>query len=202
MGAAAGRPRKEGAMIHVCSLARLHETIVTTGARHVISLLAHDANLRRPATIAAENHLWLQVDDISVPQDGFVAAQVEHVEQLITFVQRWPRESALVIHCYAGVSRSSAAAFVAACALSPESDEQAIAIALRRASPTATPNIRIVAIADQLLARQCRMVTAVQAIGAGVVAAQAEPFRLDLCAINAISNMAAHKDPQERVSMR
>jgi predicted protein tyrosine phosphatase len=189
-------------MIHVCSLARLHETIVTTGARHVISLLAHDANLTRPATIAAENHLWLQVDDISVPQDGFVAAQVEHVEQLIAFVQRWPRESALVIHCYAGVSRSSAAAFVAACALSPESDEQAIAIALRRASPTATPNIRIVAIADQLLARQCRMVTAVQAIGAGVVAPEAAPFRLDLSAINAISNMAAHKNPQERVSMR
>jgi predicted protein tyrosine phosphatase len=189
-------------MIHVCSLARLHETIVTTGARHVISLLAHDANLTRPATIAAENHLWLQLDDISVPQDGYVAAQVEHIEQLIAFVQRWPRESALVIHCYAGVSRSSAAAFVAACALSPESDERAIAIALRRASATATPNIRIVAIADRLLARQGRMVSAVQAIGAGVVAPEAQPFRLDLGAINAISNMAAHKTPQERVSMR
>jgi predicted protein tyrosine phosphatase len=189
-------------MIHVCSLARLHETIVTSGARHVISLLAHDANLTRPATIAAENHLWLQLDDISVPQDGYVAAQVEHVEQLIAFVQRWPRQSALVIHCYAGVSRSSAAAFVAACALSPESDERAIATALRRASATATPNIRIVAIADQLLARQGRMVSAVQAIGAGVVAPEAQPFRLDLGAINAISNMAAHKNPQERVSMR
>ena len=189
-------------MIHVCSLARLHETIAATGARHVISLLAPEADLTRPATIAAENHLWLQVDDISVPQDGFVAAQVEHVEQLIGFVQRWPRESALVIHCYAGVSRSSAAAFVAACALSPESDERAIAVMLRRASATATPNVRIVAIADQLLARQGRMVTAVQAIGPGVVAPHAEPFRLDVCAINAISNMAAHKSPQERVSMR
>jgi predicted protein tyrosine phosphatase len=189
-------------MIHVCSLARLHETIVTAGARHVISLLAPDANLTRPATIAAENHLWLQLDDISVPQDGFVAAQNEHVEQLIAFVQRWPRESALVIHCYAGVSRSSAAAFVAACALSPETDERAIAIALRRASATATPNPRIVAIADQLLARHGRMVTAIQAIGAGVVAPEAAPFRLDLSAINAIASMAAHKHPQERVSMR
>jgi hypothetical protein len=46
------------------------------------------------------------------------------------------------------------------------------------------------------------MVTAVQAIGAGVVAPEAEPFRLDLSAINAISSRAAHNDPHERVSMR
>src|SRR5260370_5652291 len=101
-------------MIHVCSLARLDQTIATTGARHVVSLLAHDANLMRPAPIAPENHLWLQVHDIIVPQDGYGAPQTEHVEQLIAFVQRWPRETALVIHCYAGVSPSSSAACCAA----------------------------------------------------------------------------------------
>src|SRR5262249_54898291 len=178
-------------MIHVCSLARLDETIATTGARHVVSLLAREADLMRPATIAPENHLWLQLHDISAPQDGYVAPQTEHVEQLIAFVQRWPREAALVIHCYAGVSRSSAAAFVSVCALSPASGEVAIAIALRRASPTATPNIRIVTIADQVLARRGRMVTAVEAIGSGMVVPEALPFRLDLPAINAMSNMIA-----------
>lgn len=189
-------------MIHVCSLARLHETVAATGARHVVSLLAHEDNFTRPATIAPENHLWLLLHDISAPEDGFVAPQVEHVERLIAFVRRWPREAALVVHCYAGVSRSSAAAFVAACALSPTSDERDIAVALRRASPTATPNIRIVAIADQLLSRRGRMVSAVEAIGAGVMAPEAQPFRLDLTAINAISSIAAHNGPQERVSMR
>jgi predicted protein tyrosine phosphatase len=154
-------------MIHVCSLVRLHDTIARTGARHVVSLLADDAAMTRPAAIAPENHLWLQVHDISEPQDGFVLPQPEHVEQLIGFVQRWPRETALVVHCYAGVSRSSAAAFVAVCALNPSSDEAAIAAAMRRASPTASPNIRIVAIADQLLARQGRMIRAVEAIGRG-----------------------------------
>jgi predicted protein tyrosine phosphatase len=167
-------------MIHVCSLAKLHETIARTGARHVVSLLASDDNLTRPATIEPENHLWLQLHDITAPQDGFVAPQARHVEQLIAFVQRWPRETALVIHCYAGVSRSSAAAFVAACALSPASEEKTIAVALRRASPTATPNIRIIAIADELLARRGRMVSAVQAIGAGIVLPEALPFRLEL----------------------
>jgi predicted protein tyrosine phosphatase len=179
-------------MIHVCSLARLQETVARTGARHVVSLLAHDANLMRPTKIAPENHLWLQLHDINAPMDGYVAPQIEHVEQLIAFVQRWPRQTALVMHCYAGVSRSSAAAFVTICALSPASDEQAIAAALRRASPTATPNIRIVAIADHLLARRGRMIRAVEAIGAGMVLPEAQPFRLDLPDVNAISSMAAH----------
>jgi hypothetical protein len=72
------------------------------------------------------------------------------------------------------------------------SDERAIAAALRRASPTATPNSRIVAIGDHLLARRGRMVRAVEAIGTGVVAPEARPFRLELPAVNAISSMAAH----------
>jgi predicted protein tyrosine phosphatase len=176
----AGARKKDGLMIHVCSLVRLKETIAATGARHVVSLLAREANLIRPAAIKPENHLWLQLHDISTPLDGYVAPQTEHVEQLIGFVQRWPRNTPLVVHCYAGVSRSSAAAFVSVCALSPTGDERAIATALRRASPTATPNLRIITIADQLLRRDGRMVSAIQAIGSGIVVPEAEPFRLDL----------------------
>jgi predicted protein tyrosine phosphatase len=187
-------------MIYVCSLARLNETIAATGARHVVSLLARDANLIRPTMIAPENHLWLQLHDISAPLDGYVAPQTEHVEQLIAFAQRWPRDAALVMHCYAGVSRSSAAAFVSVCALSPASDERDIAAALRRASPTATPNMRIVAIADHLLARRGRMVRAIEAIGCGIVVPEAQPFRLELPAINAISSMAAH-NPSKQFSV-
>jgi len=167
-------------MIHVCSLARLHETVAMTGAHHVVSLLARDDDLARPAAITPENHLWLQLHDISAPLDGYVTPETEHVERLIAFVRCWPRKMPLVVHCYAGISRSTAAAFVSVCALNPASDEQAVAIALRRASPTATPNIRIVALADQLLGRSGRMVRAVEAIGPGVVVREAHPFRLEL----------------------
>jgi predicted protein tyrosine phosphatase len=167
-------------MIHVCSLARLHDTIAATGARHVVSLLAREDNLIRPAAIEPANHLWLQLHDISAPLDGCVTPEREHVEELIGFVQRWPREAPLVVHCYAGVSRSTAAAFVSVCALNPANDEIAVAAALRRASPTATPNIRIVTLADHVLGRGGRMVRAVEAIGPGVIAPEAEPFRLDL----------------------
>jgi predicted protein tyrosine phosphatase len=167
-------------MIHVCSLALLPEMVVRTRARHVVSLLAKEDDLARPALIEPENHLWLKVHDISEPHEGHVLPQPEHVEELIAFVRRWPREAPLVIHCYAGVSRSTAAAFVAVCALNPAGDERSIAKALRHASPTATPNIRIVAIADQLLGRQGRMINAVKAIGSGIVLSEALPFRLEL----------------------
>jgi predicted protein tyrosine phosphatase len=173
---------QDGAMIHVCSLARLNDTVASTGARHVVSLLGREDNLQRPPTIARENHLWLQLHDISGPLDGYVAPELDHVEQLITFIRRWPRDTALVMHCYAGVSRSTAAAFVSVCALEPQRDEHAVALALRRASPTATPNPRIVALADAILGRNGRMIAAVAAIGPGMLAPEALPFRLEVCA--------------------
>lgn len=167
-------------MIHVCSLARLHDTVAASGARHVVSLLGQEDNLCRPAGITAENHLWLQLHDISAPLDGYVLADRRHVARLIDFVRRWRRERPLVVHCFAGISRSTAAAFVSVCALQPQTAETTIATMLRQASPTATPNSRIVALADDLLGRQGRMIEAVGAIGPGVAAAEAEPFRLDI----------------------
>ena len=167
-------------MIHVCSLARLHSTIAETGARHVVTLLGVEDEVVLPAGVPAGNHLRLQVHDITGPMDGFVTPQIEHVEQLLHFVQGWRRDAPMVIHCYAGISRSTAAAFATVCALNPKRDECVIAQTLRRASHTAYPNARIVQIADQLLARDGRMVAAVEGIGRGTIAAEGEPFRLDL----------------------
>jgi predicted protein tyrosine phosphatase len=167
-------------MIHVCSLARLHETVEEIGARHVVSLLGDEAAIQRPPCIAPENHLWLRLHDISTPLDGYTMPGEEHIATLIRFVRDWDRRAPLVVHCFAGISRSTASAYASVCALNPQRDEASIAQALRRASPTATPNIRIVALADKLLGRGGRMVAAIETIGRGAMAAEATPFRLDL----------------------
>ena len=167
-------------MIHVCSLARLHPTVAETGARHVVTLLKQTDRVERPASVSADNHLILGMDDIAEPMDGYVMPGEEHVESLIAFVRRWERERPLVVHCYAGISRSTAGAFVTACALNPQRAEAGIAWAIRRASASAMPNPRIVAIADRLLGRDGRMVAAVAAIGRGEMAYEGQPFRLDL----------------------
>ena len=167
-------------MIHVCSLARLHETVEDTGARHVVSLIGDEANVLRPHGVAPENHLWLRLHDISKPLDGYIMPGEAHVADLIRFVRGWDRRAPLVMHCYMGISRSTASAYAGVCALNPQREEANIAQALRRASPTATPNIRIVTLADRLLGRDGRMVAAIETIGRGIMAEEAAPFRLDL----------------------
>jgi predicted protein tyrosine phosphatase len=167
-------------MIHVCSLLRLHHTVETTGALHVVTLLKDIGLVQRPVAITADNHLVLGMDDINEPCDGYVAPADEHVTELLNFVRRWNRAKPLVVHCYAGISRSTAGAFVTACALNPHRDELAIAKALRQASATARPNLRIVTLADRLLAREGRMIQAIETIGYGDVAVEAVPFRLDI----------------------
>jgi predicted protein tyrosine phosphatase len=167
-------------MIHVCPLARLYETIDRTGARHIVSLLGDESHLLPPIGIAPENHLWLRLHDVTQPFDGQILAQGAHIDELLRFVQVWDRATPLVVHCYAGISRSTASAFTAACALNPQREETAIAQSLRRASPTATPNLRIVALADERLGRNGRMVSAIESIGRGMFTSEAEPFELAL----------------------
>jgi predicted protein tyrosine phosphatase len=167
-------------MIHVCSLARLYETVEATGARHIVTLLKDTDRVERPRSVAPDNHLILSMDDISTPMDGYTIPCDDHVSALIAFVRGWNRAKPLVVHCYAGISRSTAGAYVAACALNPGRDEWAIARELRQASATATPNSRLVALADRMLRRDGRMVAAIEAIGRGAMAFEADPFRLEL----------------------
>jgi len=167
-------------MIHVCSLARLPKTVEDTGARHVITLLKDIDLVRRPDVIIPDNHLILGMDDISEPLDGYIAPADEHLIRLIEFVRGWDRAKPLVVHCYAGISRSTAGAFVTACTLNPQRSELAIAQALRQASATATPNPRIVSLADRMLGRHGRMTAAIETIGRGSIAVEGDPFRLEL----------------------
>ena len=167
-------------MIHVCSLARLHDTVAQTRASHVVTLLRLIDRVHRPNSIVQANHLILGLDDITAPMDGYTHPAEEHVNDLIGFVQRWDRSAPLVMHCYAGISRSTAGALITACALNPGRDESAIARAIRKSSATAMPNILLVSHADRLLRRGGRMVEAVMALGPGRPAEEGEPFRLDL----------------------
>jgi predicted protein tyrosine phosphatase len=167
-------------MIHVCSLADLHATVAATQASHVLTVMGKVEQVRRPETIQANNHLLISMDDITEEIDGFVAPSAEHVARVLAFVRAWDRRAAMVIHCYAGISRSTASAFAAACALNPGRDEEAIARQIRAASPSAYPNRRIVTLADQALGRDGRMVRALDAIGPGDMSIAGRPFEVEL----------------------
>jgi predicted protein tyrosine phosphatase len=167
-------------MIHVCSLAALPGTVRATGASHVLTVMANVDQVQRPESILAANHLKVQVDDITEQVDGFVAPSHSHIEQVLNFVRGWDRGAPMVVHCYAGISRSTASAFAAACLLNPHRDEISIARQIRAASPVASPNRLIVSLADRALGREGRMLRALDEMGPGSMMVEGIPFRIDL----------------------
>jgi predicted protein tyrosine phosphatase len=164
----------------VCSLALIGETVAKTGARSLVTLLSPGSEVDRPIPIRRERHLYIAVSDIVAPMPGQVLPDAKHLEDLLGFVRAWDRAEPMVIHCFAGVSRSTAAAFIVACALSPSRDEFAIARAMRAASPTASPNSRLVALGDDALHRRGRMNEAIVNIGRGEECLEGTPFALEL----------------------
>lgn len=166
--------------IHVTPLSRLAETVEASRASHLVTLINVATPVERPASIAAERHLFIGMSDILQPMEGHVLPGESHVRSLIGFARGWDRSRPMVVHCWAGISRSTAAAFITACALEPGLDEVGLAERLRAASPSATPNARLVAVADDLLGRRGRMVDAIAAIGRGADAFEGTPFVLTL----------------------
>jgi len=167
-------------MIHVCSLAALPETVRLTGASHILTVMGKVEQVLQPESVLPANHLRVAMDDITEPMEGFVAPSQEHIAQVLDFVRGWDRGAPLVIHCYAGVSRSTASAFAAACALNPHRDEMTIARQIRSASPIASPNRLIVSLADKALGRDGRMLRALDDIGPASMMVEGKPFRVEL----------------------
>src|SRR5437868_7239199 len=110
-------------MLHVCSLAALPDTVKSTGASHVLTVMANVDQVQRPVSVLAANHLKVSMDDITESIDGFVAPSDQHIEKVLNFVRGWDRSAPMVVHCYAGISRSTASAFADACALNPHRNE-------------------------------------------------------------------------------
>ncbi len=145
---------------------------------HVITLLEEGLMSQAPRALYPDRHLKLAVHDIweqaageTIPDDGLV-------RKLLDFSRTWDGRDPMLVHCWAGVSRSTASAFIVACDRNPDADETAIAAALRKAGPGATPNPLIVRLADDVMGRGGRMVDAVQGIGKGVYVYPGAPFEM------------------------
>jgi predicted protein tyrosine phosphatase len=170
--------RGKSGRIHVCPLSALHDVVAQHNASYVLTCLQDELLVETPALIKPEDHLRLLVHDISEPLAGCVAPDARHIARLIEFARRWGGEGPMVVHCWAGISRSTAAAFTALCVVNPTVSEQVIAARLRQASPTAFPNRLMIRLADAALEREGRMVRAVDAMGRGMPANEAVPFSL------------------------
>jgi predicted protein tyrosine phosphatase len=143
----------------------------------LISLLPADQQPATPARLRSSDHLRVLIDDVDGPRDGFTAPAREHVEELVGFLRASPPDRSLVIHCFAGVSRSTASALIAL-ALDAPGREMEAALLLRRAGPFAIPNRLLVRLADAALGRGGALVAALDSIGEPDMNSDLEPFFL------------------------
>jgi len=162
----------------VTPLRLLPQVLAERAPSHLITLLSPAELIETPAGFEPKRHLRLGMYDISIPEVGMVAPDARMVERVLAFAQDWDERAPMVVHCWAGISRSTASAFAIACERNPHADELKIALAMRKASPSAFPNRRIVALADDILNRRGRMLEAVEAMGGNDFAVEGVPFDL------------------------
>jgi|SRR6185312_3318545 len=160
----------------VTPLRRLPEVIAARAPSHLITLLSPEEMIETPPGLAPARRLRVGMHDIPSPTPGLVCPDAAMVEAILAFGRSWDAAQPMVIHCFAGISRSTASAFAIACERDPHADELEIALAMRRASPSAFPNRRIVALADDILGRQGRMLDAVEAMGGNAFVTEGVPF--------------------------
>ncbi len=165
-------------MIWVSSLAAAPQMAQKLKPSRVVSLLSPYDTFPTFEGMAADRHLQVGIHDINEDVGEWVAPGASDAERLIRFVESWDKAAPILIHCWAGIRRSTASAFITACVHNPRADEGEIAQAIRKASDTAYPNRRLVAHADALLGRNGRMSRAVEGIGRGMVSEEARAFSI------------------------
>ncbi len=150
-----------GIEIAVCGMEELPHFAADFGPSHAVTLL-DPTNSRPPiADLDEDDHLFVGVHDISAPRPEHEHPQDHHVEALLAFGERLrpaveATEVRVLVHCWAGVSRSTAAAFTLKCQLTemPERDALLYVQSVRRQM---WPNELIVGLADDALGRRGRM---------------------------------------------
>lgn len=145
---------------HICGVDELRDAPLVDADR-VVSILGPGApvppelhNLEKPV-------LALRFDDVVQTEAGSVTPADEHIRALIAFDAEAAADERLVIHCAAGISRSTAALAILLCARHRDREDEIFA-AIREIRPRAWPNARMVEIGDRLLERRGSLISALR----------------------------------------
>jgi predicted protein tyrosine phosphatase len=172
-------------MILVCPLSAMLDTLHAYRPSHLVTLLSPEFMIATPDGFPPEHHLRLGLNDVADRGLAGTPPAEQHVEDLLDFTRDWDGSAPLLIHCWAGVSRSMAAAFTVLCSRSWPGAEHRIAREIRTRAAHASPNRLIVQMADAILDRRGKMVDALDAMGPCVMVEEGEPveFPLDVFGI-------------------
>lgn len=151
----------------ICGLQELG-AFQNAAVTHVLSIL--DPNFPEPADFAAygpHKRLTLRFDDIIDPSPGMVLPESHHIEALLEFGKGLAAATDdplnhLLVHCHAGISRSTASMTILLAEARPQADEDSLFAHVREIRSQAWPNSRMIAMADDLLGRGGRLVAALR----------------------------------------
>ena len=146
----------------VSPLPQVEQLLAEHQPSHLVTLASPGAE----AAFDAEHRLDLRFNDIAEPREGLIEPSPEHIQSIIEFGRSSRAQGPLLIHCWAGVSRSPAAAFIIACDRESPSPKH-LAARLRSSAPYCTPNPRMIALADEALDAQGDLFSAITEIGRG-----------------------------------
>jgi predicted protein tyrosine phosphatase len=145
------------AIHHVCGLDELRLAPLSSADR-VVSILDPWAPMRDELRSIDAPVLVLRFDDVIDTSDA-TAPRAEHIRELLAFDAGAHEGERLVVHCSAGISRSTGALAVLLAARHPELDDEIFA-AIRTIRPIAWPNSLVVSLGDELLGRRGALISA------------------------------------------
>ncbi|HVU21299.1 MAG TPA: hypothetical protein VHE09_11260 [Rhizomicrobium sp.] len=168
--------------ILITPLSALPGAMAEHGPSHIVSLLSSGYMIDTPKGFPADRHLRLSMHDIvdeGMPESPHRA----HVDRLIAFGRAWDASAPMIVHCWAGISRSTAATYTILNDRAGPGAEDEIAQMLRARAPHAQPNKLIVRLADEALGRGGAMVRAIDRIGSGTLSTEGVTFEMPLSRI-------------------
>jgi predicted protein tyrosine phosphatase len=131
--------------LKICGVAELHEVIAAFQPTHIISTITQSEALDLPGA-----HLHINVGDITSELDGHVLPTMHHLVELLNFTKDLTDDDRLLIHCFAGMSRSTAFAVAVLIQHGMDYDKAFDHVALLR--PILLPNRLIIKLVDQYFA--------------------------------------------------
>jgi predicted protein tyrosine phosphatase len=135
------------------------------GITHILSIL--DPDWPDPAVFQAfdpHSRATLRFHDAIEPDPRIVLPQRADVDAILTFGREAAEAGGLLVHCHAGISRSTAATLMILAQAHSHEAEEELADRLLQARPQAWPNSRMIAFADELLDRRGRLTAATSGI--------------------------------------
>lgn len=150
--------------VTICGIPELGEHC-SAGVSHVLSII--DTHEPRPPMLdsfGAVDHELIRFDDIVAEYPGFEACTQQHIERVLQFGERAHKKSDghVLVHCHAGISRSTAAAAILMAQFAP-GEEEAAFLKLLQLRKHGWPNTRMVEFADQLLKRDGALIRGLDA---------------------------------------